>query len=244
MPLPKKIRQPPHPRLRNARINAGYSSAADFARAAGIEEGGYRHHENGTRPLTAEAAQKYAPFLRCNWIWLYNGEDSEMPSSESPISEPDMTDDDNTRALERMGFALVNVYDATLSAGHGAINGQQIVVDHKLAFRLDWLRSRTSAGLDKIGILRVQGNSMEPDLRSGDMVLIDMSIRDVRRDGMYAVSYRDGDEAMVKNIRRDPRNRRLIIRSSNVSDYPEIPDVKDDDLIIWGRVLWVGRNIE
>jgi len=139
---------------------------------------------------------------------------------------------------------LINVYDATLSAGHGAVNPPQIVVDHKLAFRLDWIRSRTSASLDKIGILRVQGNSMEPDLRSGDMVLIDMSIADVRRDGMYAVSYRDGDEAMVKNIRRDPRNRRLIIRSSNIADYPETPDVKDEDIIIWGRVLWVGRNIE
>ncbi|PWR24549.1 S24 family peptidase [Zavarzinia aquatilis] len=244
MSAPKNPKYPPHPRLRQARRAAGYASAGAFARAAGIEEGGYRHHENGTRPLTAEAAQKYAPLLHCDWVWLFSGDGAADGATSPTDGNPEMIEDDDTSAFERMGFALVNVYDATLSAGHGAVNGQQIIVDHKLAFRLDWLRSRTSASLDKIGILRVQGNSMEPDLRSGDTVLIDMSVTEIRRDGMYAISYRDGDEAMVKNIRRDPRNRRLIIRSSNSSDYPEIPDVRDDDILVWGRVLWVGRNIE
>ncbi|MFZ2869867.1 LexA family transcriptional regulator [Zavarzinia sp.] len=244
MSATRNAKHPPHPRLRQARRAAGYASAGSFARAAGIEEGGYRHHENGTRPLTVEAAQKYAPLLRCDWVWLFNGAAISDAAISHLDNDAEMMGDDDNGPLERMGFALINVYDATLSAGHGAVNGQRIAVNHKLAFRLDWLRSRTSASLDKIGILRVHGNSMEPDLRSGDTVLLDMSVTEIRRDGMYAISYRDGDEAMVKNIRRDPRNRRLIIRSSNSSDYPEIPDVRDDDIIVWGRVLWVGRNIE
>lgn len=246
MPSKRSAKTSPHPRLRNARIAAGYASAAEFARAADVEDGGYRHHENGTRPLTAEAAQKYAPTLNCSWVWLFTGDHGEAPQPAHPLVSPPAVFEDETNrpSLEDMGFVLINAYDASLSAGHGVINAPQILPDHKVAFRLDWVRSRTSAAIERLGVLRVSGHSMVPDLHSGDTVLVDMSVTDVRRDGMYAVSYRDGDEAMVKNIQRDPRNGKLIIKSSNVADFPPIPDVEDDRLIIWGRVLWVGRNIE
>lgn len=227
------------------------AEAAGFAGASSIQRY-FKEHYEGYYDL--DLARKFAdalaglgspPITKDEVILAMVDPDQLRILSDPSISPPAVFEDETDRpSLEDMGFVLINAYDVSLSAGHGVINAPQIVPDHKVAFRLDWVRSRTSAAIERLGVLRVSGHSMVPDLHSGDTVLIDMSVTDVRRDGMYAVSYRDGDEAMVKNIQRDPRNGKLIIKSSNVADFPPIPDVEDDRLIIWGRVLWVGRNIE
>jgi SOS-response transcriptional repressor LexA len=57
-------------RLRTARENAQYSSAADAARAFGWKEAAYRHHENGTRTFGADAATKYGRAFKVKPGWL------------------------------------------------------------------------------------------------------------------------------------------------------------------------------
>lgn len=57
-------------RLREARIKAGFDSAAEAARAFGWEIPAYRHHENGTRAFDVEAAKRYARAFRVNPGWL------------------------------------------------------------------------------------------------------------------------------------------------------------------------------
>lgn len=51
-------------RLRRARMNAGFATAADFARHYGIKTTSYQHHENGHRDLTPDRAKLYAKFLK------------------------------------------------------------------------------------------------------------------------------------------------------------------------------------
>jgi SOS-response transcriptional repressor LexA len=57
-------------RLRKARELAGYASASDAARVFGWGEAGYRHHENGTRGFSLDAAKKYARAFRVKPGWL------------------------------------------------------------------------------------------------------------------------------------------------------------------------------
>src|ERR671929_183506 len=51
----------PYERLQSARRQAGYKSAADAARAFGWNVVTYRAHENGTRGLKRDAAERYDP---------------------------------------------------------------------------------------------------------------------------------------------------------------------------------------
>lgn len=76
-------------RLRQARINAGFEKAGDFAKAVGVQEGTYRHHENGTggRGVPLSAAKKYAKKLGVDLNWLLNGED--VPAPIEPLSAED-----------------------------------------------------------------------------------------------------------------------------------------------------------
>lgn len=60
-------------RLREARIAAGYSSAAEAARALGIKESSYRAHENGQNEFDLATARRYARFFRVAPEWLLTG---------------------------------------------------------------------------------------------------------------------------------------------------------------------------
>lgn len=139
-------------------------------------------------------------------------------------------------------FLMVPEYGVRLSAGDGAVQADSMEPIRMMAFRMDWIRSRTSAPADRLGVMSVAGISMEPELRHGDSVLVDMTVRHVSRDGMYAISYHHSDEVMIKHIKRDPRDHTITIISANPV-YGETAGVSDDDLIVWGRVIWVGRNV-
>lgn len=60
-------------RLKWARERAGYSEAASFARAHGLNEVTYRSHENGQRGFKNATAQQYARLLRVSYEWLQTG---------------------------------------------------------------------------------------------------------------------------------------------------------------------------
>jgi len=61
---------PQSDRLRQARLDAGYSSAAEAAQAFGWKEAAYRHHENGTRGYGADAARRYGRAFKVKPAWL------------------------------------------------------------------------------------------------------------------------------------------------------------------------------
>lgn len=68
----------PAERLRWARQQAGYASAAAFAREAAVPEVTYRAHEKGPRApggrgLSEASARAYAKRLGVDWAWLLTG---------------------------------------------------------------------------------------------------------------------------------------------------------------------------
>lgn len=137
-------------------------------------------------------------------------------------------------------YAMLPVFDLRLSAGPGAWNGDDSEPLHYEPFRHQFLRSLTAAPLGSIIVARVDGDSMEPLLRNGDQVLVDLSKNRPTRDGIYGL--RQGDEMQVKRIAIDPRNGLLTIISVN-KDYPTWPDVDPDSIAIVGRVIWLGRQV-
>jgi len=79
-------------------------------------------------------------------------------------------------------------------------------------------------------------------LQDGDFILVDRTIRQCSRDGLYVIRYQDGDELMVKRLIRQPSSKLLIVKSDN-PNYPSQTSLKDDDLEIEGRVIWLSRSI-
>jgi DNA-binding XRE family transcriptional regulator len=80
-------------RLKKARIEAGYESAAKAARAFGWTPSAYTHHENGTRGVSPDLAREYAKAFRKPVEWLLYGTAPKKAAN-----------DDKPRTVELVGY--------------------------------------------------------------------------------------------------------------------------------------------
>lgn len=87
----------------------------------------------------------------------------------------------------------------------------------------------------------VYGDAMASTLLPGDHVLVDRSDAAPPRDGLYVI---DGEgEPVVKRLSVNPVTRRISVLSDNAA-YPSFPDCRPQDLVIVGRVVWIGRALD
>lgn len=145
-------------------------------------------------------------------------------------------------------YAHIPLHDALLAAGAGSDNSAEQVIDH-LAFRRDWLK-RIGVAASAARLARVQGDSMQPTIWHGDMILIDTQrnapqirardSRDQRRSPVYAML--DHGEARVKRIERPSADLMMLI-SDNPDYAPELRQGADMRAIqIIGKVVWWGHT--
>jgi len=144
--------------------------------------------------------------------------------------------------LRGQTYALVPVYDTRASAGPESLNADVPQPLYQNVFRQDWLKSVTSSPLNELAVMRVAGDSMWDTLQDGDFILVDRAIERYTRDGLYVIRYSDGDELMVKRLIRHPSSKLLVVKSDN-PNYPSQTSLKDQDLTIEGRVIWLSRGI-
>lgn len=132
------------------------------------------------------------------------------------------------------GLIMVPKVTARLSAGRGSFEADAEIKGH-YAFREVWLHSKGRP--DDMVLMEVSGDSMEPELRNGDTVLINQGQVDVLAGKVYAVGIED--TVVVKQVERRPGA--LVLRSSNPAYAPMEIDMRGDlaDTVrIIGRVIW------
>ena len=125
---------------------------------------------------------------------------------------------------------------ARLSAGGGSFEvGSEI--EGYYAFRKDWLT--TKGNIKKMVLMDIFGNSMEPELKDGDTILIDESQKDILAGAVYAVGV--DDTIMVKRLEKHPN--KLVLLSDN-KDYSPIylQPSEIDSVRIIGKVIWICRE--
>ena len=109
------------------------------------------------------------------------------------------------------------------------------------AFRHDWIKQKGNPS--QMILMEVSGNSMSPEIKDGDTVLIDRSQADIYVGKIYAVSIRQ--EITVRYVDRAPG--KLILRSArNLWNDIEIDKNKSfrDPVNILGRVIWWCRDVK
>lgn len=214
-------------RLRSARIAAGFPSAASAAEFLGERAPTYSGHENGSRGIPPEKARKYARAFRVTPEWILFGRGGPSASTGSDAAPP----------IEQT--ALVPVYDVQASAGFGSIvDGEEHVAS--LAFPPDYLRRLTRANPRDLKIITVKGDSMVPTLSDDDVVMLDVSKRDLSYDGLFVI--RDnGDGLLVKRVGRATRNGHITLISDNRVYLPVERLASEIEVI--GKVIWQGRKV-
>lgn len=136
-------------------------------------------------------------------------------------------------------FAMVPRLEVHASAGVGSIADREDAVG-LIAFQASWLRKR-GINPQAARALTVRGDSMEPTIRSGDVLLVDTSKDRVEDNGIYVVV--SGGYVLVKRI-HPRRDGSLMLISDNQTYPPEEVPVDDvDGFHVAGRVMWFGRSL-
>lgn len=216
-------------RLKQARIRAGFDTAADAAAYLGVSPPTYASHENGSRGVTASRARDYARSFRVDpeWILYGKGEIGSDPVIVAPRHEDGEAD-------------LVSVYDVQASAGDGVVIYDEERVA-QLAFPQGYLNHLTRARATDLAIISVKGDSMHPTLADDDIVMIDLTKKDLSYDGLFVI--RDGGSSLlVKRIGRASRSGHISLISDNRAIYPTV-ERSTREIEVVGRVIWRGGKL-
>ena len=136
---------------------------------------------------------------------------------------------------ERDEFVYISQVLGRISAGWGRV--PENTVDVKVAFRREWMRRKGDP--NGMVLIKVDGDSMEPTLISGDVVLIDRNRNYMDpQGGIYALTL---DEIiMIKRVQVLADKVRII------SDNPKYDafEVPEERVRVNGKVIWFARELE
>ncbi|WIX34922.1 helix-turn-helix transcriptional regulator [Salinicola sp. JS01] len=186
-----------------------------FAKRSGISEGAVRSYLSGDTFPGLDRLALLAQALGVDAQWLAFGAEKRTPPPE--LDE----------------YALVPLYDAQCSAGGGAWNEGCQVLTH-ISFTRYSLRKQ---GLtpEHLSAIRVDGDSMEPLLHSGDTVLIDHTRTTIEGEGIYVLRL-DG-HLYAKRLQRQ-FDGVAIISANPIYDKVIVPRDRLHELEIIGRAVW------
>lgn len=154
---------------------------------------------------------------------------ADLSADHTAADEPKMSADAD----------LVEIDQVDLRFGMGATYLDGPVETEKRVFSRSWLRNFTRSAPEQLFWTLGDGDSMEPTIRSGEVILIDRSQDTLRSaDGIWAVTV--GDIVQVKRLR--PRaNGSVEILSDNPAVPPDL--AVDGELHVIGRVVAVVRRL-
>lgn len=139
------------------------------------------------------------------------------------------------------GFVGLPMLEISASAGLGlAAMPEQIGGGSVIAFREEFLRA-IGVNPRRAEVLRAQGDSMEPTIRDGDLLVVDRAIDRLIDNGIYVLVY--AGMVLLKRVQA-LRDGSVVLKSDNPQYAPEpVPPSEVHELRIEGRVRWFGRPI-
>jgi phage repressor protein C with HTH and peptisase S24 domain len=111
-----------------------------------------------------------------------------------------------------------------------------------LAFKTSWIKTELRANREDLFLIFMVGDSMEPTLRPGDIILIDKRENPIHRDGVYV--FRMGESLQVKRLQCFPD--KTIEATADNSVYKSFkiePEKMAESFRVIGRVVWAGRRM-
>jgi phage repressor protein C with HTH and peptisase S24 domain len=190
-----------------------------------------QQYERGVLPGPRNT-EKIRLYYKCQKSYLLTGEGESDPgtdvqkifSPEHPYNQPDE-------------FVLIERKCGQISAGGGLVPDND--ADVQLAFRRDWIKKKGNPG--NMSLIKVSGDSMDPTLLDGDLVLVNHSRNSISpQGGIYAIAI--DDEIMIKRVQPADSPEKILVISDN-KQYPH-REITTDKVRVNGKVIWYARDLE
>ena len=217
-------------RLREALADRSAESVGDALEVAASTVRNWRSgkSEPGLSNLVALSA-----VLDVRLEWLATGE-QPMRAGETPAGGGGALE---RRSADELGddYIMLPRYDVRAAAGAGAVIHSEQIVDY-LSFKADWISQRLRRNPQYLLLIEAMGDSMEPLIADGDLLLLDTQIDHVRDNAIYAINVA-GSLLVKRVIRRLDGG--LVIASDNDRYPAETISAHDTRSIhIVGQVVW------
>jgi len=189
----------------------------DLAEALGIDQDKVSKVFSGKRRWQADEALKIADIMG-------DHDDSSLVPDVPPAG----------REGSYVDVAVLPSYAGMGGGGNG--EGELAVAKLPRELIEEQLRGRAR----DFELIDVRGDSMEPDFKHGDQILIDRRDRDPRQPGPFALW--DDDGYVVKLVERVPGRRgwyRVFSANPRYSAY----EVEETEATIRGRPVWFARRL-
>jgi len=203
-------------------------SSYGFAKKCGFSESLIRKYLSGASAPGLEKAVIIAEAAGVSLDWLATGKGETGTGTQAAKQKPD-------EVVGMEDYAFVPLYDAQCSAGAGAWNENCRVLTH-ISFTRYSLRKQ---GLtpEHLSAIRIDGDSMEPVLHSGDTVLIDHTRTTIEGEGIYILRL-DG-HLYAKRLQRN-FDGVSVISANSAYDKVTVPRDRLHELEIVGRAVWAA----
>ena len=196
-------------------LSEKHITEAELSRRIGLSQAGIIGWKSRGSLPRVDIALKTASVLNTTVDYLVNG-----------------TIDPNQ--IETAKSFLVPILNQELSAGHGELLPDSDVVEGLLSLPV-WLRKKYG---NNLAALYVHGDSMQPTLKDGDMIVCD-SLGWDKSDGIYAI--RMNGNGYVKRIQ--VMSGKILIKSDN-PNYDTIEEpLESEALEIIGKVRLVIHSV-
>lgn len=211
--------------------------AADLARACGVKPPSVSGWLSGkSKFLRGENLLLAAKALKVSQLWLATG--------RGPMELPEnLEEQEFPRPASKDDYALIPQYSAKGACGNGHHNDHVEVVGG-LAFKRDWI-SRMSLKEDSLCVIYAHGESMNPTINDGDVLLVNAEYGSLRSGKVYAIRSAAG-ELLVKRLGQDALGNWLICSDNPDKDtYPNarVTPSEIDEIQVIGQVVWKGGGL-
>jgi phage repressor protein C with HTH and peptisase S24 domain len=203
-------------------------SQLKFGNILGFELHKIRDIERGKQKVTLEIAMAIEENFPVTHKWIMTGEEEGiLPQLKKTNHE----------------YVLLPKYNAVPDMGkpHDAPDVEYIESFH--TFSKDLIVNTLRSSVESLALVAVDGDSMEPTLSAGDIVVIDVSKNYVAGSGIYAISI--DNQPLVKRIHRLSNGDIKVI--SDNSAYQRYDETYNSDSIkplrIAGRVVWKSGRV-
>ena len=205
-------------RIKGSRHAAGIASAEKAAAMVGEGRSAWLNWECGARLPQPWKFFKIAQVLGVDPGYL-------LGTTNNPGGQPD-------------DWSYITANHANIAQLRGSKDKQ--LVSDSVAFHSQDLDERELAG-HKILLLRASDDSMAPDLRQGDDVLIDLTSTVVTTPDIYAIADKDNN-IWFRWIRRELNGGyTLYANDKNHSNDQHLSEDEFSELNVLGRYTWAGR---
>jgi phage repressor protein C with HTH and peptisase S24 domain len=177
-----------------------------------------------SRPSMAYLQELYAEY-RVDLNWLLTGDQNESSQAAGQPKDSELV--------------FAPMFDVQASAGMGSDVQVEDVEDY-FAFNKSFLSRQLNVSSEQLAFVTISGDSMLPTLHDGDRVLVDMSQKNVAREGLYLLQSEDG--LMAKRL-TDNQGELSVVSDNLEYENWTISRHSREINPVAGKIVWCARTI-